>query len=1047
MKAVRWLSVLWIVLALLCAAASAEEITWRPADWDSITEDEVIIITMTKGDEVWALSSETTAAGAPLPVTLSVSNSRFTTDGTGSLGWKRAASGEGWTFTSAAEGGGMLYCIANNNGVRIGTEKPNVFIVEQEHLKHLGTSRYLGVYVNGTTPQDWRSYTSVNNNITGQTVGFWHMSEGGGDEPDPPLTVNVAPVSNGTVEVFGGSEEGYTAETELRVKAVPDEGYCLTSLSWRKEGSTGATVLGVNDLDAEGLYWLTMPDSSIIISAVFAPVNAWNTLQQLIYSCETGDTVALTEDAAAGSLDTALIIPEGWEITLDLQGHTLDRALTSARDGGCVLDVGSGSVLTVTDSADGGVITGGNSSGSGGGISAGEFATVTLEGGSITGNKARTGGGVSLKNGANVIVDGAEITGNSSTGHGGGVWLDSGSFLTLDSGGISGNTAGKNGGGVYADQNTGFEMTGGTLSGNKALQSAGLRMLENSTFTLSGGTVTGNESLSATDPPQTVYVVRGSTFEISGSPRITGNKGTGEDGGTAECNVFLGEDCTLTVAGPLTEEARIAVTTAMDPDPEMETPLTVTTGWNSQSEISCFLSDAGYFVTEAGKEIAFFIADPGSLFNVTIAEDIQHGTVTADANRARAGDKVTLTFTPEYGYRLNTVTVTGGDGPLETENGQFIMPESDVRISADFRCVLTGVSCIDGNGAEQTVQAVPLEAGDTGMPGGAYAVLEDLTMDHALHFDGDAVLILGDGASLSIADPATALGSTGSLTVCGQSAGTGALRPSVENGFAVRAGEYIQYGGQVEIRGAASGIRATRSIRIHGGSVTVTAGYHGLDAGDSIEITGGTVTSHADDEVGNGIYAKQNILITGGIVKGTHDPSIAADIGTSGGIKADLGTLTLAWTDPGAPFSVTATSFGHSVVLASGFRGAGDGTQLFFLGSDAPLADLSRLEGITLTPWNAEAFDCVLPKGTLRVAESAFEGTDVSVVYIPDGCLSIGARAFRGCTGLLRIRIPADCTLEEDVFDGCGDVVITAPAGSDAEACCGRYDNCFFMEE
>ncbi len=1044
MKASKYLSMLLILLALVCPAASAEQTTWKPVDWDSITPDEVIIITMTKGESVWALSSDTTVAGAPLPVTLSVSNGRFTADSAGTLGWKRASGENGYTFTTASEGGGMLYCTDANNGVRIGTGENTVFTVTGDYLRNAGTERYLGVYISDSIPQDWRCYKNNDGNIADQKVGFWHaVEEGSGDEPEPVLTVNVAPVSNGTVEVIGDSGDGYTPDTELRLRATPDEGYRLTSLSWRKEGSTGATVLGVDDIDGDGMYCLTMPESSIIVTAVFAPVNAWNTLQQLIYECEEGGTVVMTENATAGSLDTALIFPAGREIVLDLHGCTLDRGLEVAREDGSVLNVGA--VLTVMDSVGGGIITGGFSSGNGGGISTQTGASLTLAGGRITGNTAKNGGGVNLKDLVNVTVDGGEITGNTSTGHGGGVYQEAGSFLTLDSGGIIGNTAGKNGGGVYAGQSTGFEMNGGSLSGNKAQQSAGLRMLENSTLTVSGGTVTGNVSSKA--PSQTVYVVNGSTFEISGSPKITGNRGVDEGGGTVDCNVFLAENATLKVTGPLTEEAEISVTMAQEPDPEMELPLVVTSGWNGQSDISCFASDSGYFVSETGKEIALYVADPGSLFNITVADGTEHGTVTTDVKRARAGDRVVLTIMPEYGYRLKAVCVTAGDTSVETEGGQFVMPEGDVTVTAEFRSALTEVSYTDGNGTAQTIQAVPLESADRAMPGGAYAVLGDLNMEEALTFAGDTMLILGDGASLTVTDPGTALGSTGSLTVYGQSAGTGILRPSVPNGFAVRVNEYIQYGGQADVRGAAAGICTTRSIRIHGGTVTVTAGYHGLEARESIEITGGTVISHADDEIGNGIYAKQNILITGGTVKGTHDPAIAAEHGTAGGIKADLGTVTLACADPAAAFSVTATSFGHSVVLSSDFRGMKDGSFLFFPASDMPVADLSRMDGVTLTPWTPDDFSFILPNGTQQIRESAFEGTDVSGVYIPDGCLSVGAYAFRNCRSLTAVRIPAGCNLGEGVFDGCEAVAVTGPAGCEAEAYCSTHDNCDFTAE
>ena len=87
----------------------------------------------------------------------------------------------------------------------------------------------------------------------------------------------------------------------------------------------------------------------------------------------------------------------------------------------------------------------------------------------------------------------------------------------------------------------------------------------------------------------------------------------------------------------------------------------------------------------------------------------------------------------------------------------------------------------------------------------------------------------------------------------------------------------------------------------------------------------------------------------------------------------------------------------------------------------------------------------VLPAGTTGIGEEAFSGITAGVVDIPDTCLSIGDRAFRGCTGLTQIRIPADCALGQDVFDGCARVLVFGYAGSPAETYCLQHDNCVFI--
>ena len=67
-------------------------------------------------------------------------------------------------------------------------------------------------------------------------------------------------------------------------------------------------------------------------------------------------------------------------------------------------------------------------------------------------------------------------------------------------------------------------------------------------------------------------------------------------------------------------------------------------------------------------------------YTITIAPDIAWGTVAADKNEAREGEMVTLTVTPNDGFKLDTITVNG-----RTISGNtFVMPAFDVLVSASF---------------------------------------------------------------------------------------------------------------------------------------------------------------------------------------------------------------------------------------------------------------------------------------------------------------------------------------------------------------------------
>lgn len=101
--------------------------------------------------------------------------------------------------------------------------------------------------------------------------------------------------------------------------------------------------------------------------------------------------------------------------------------------------------------------------------------------------------------------------------------------------------------------------------------------------------------------------------------------------------------------------------------------------------------------------------------------------------------------------------------------------------------------------------------------------------------------------------------------------------------------------------------------------------------------------------------------------------------------------------------------------------------------------------------WREEILDGVadlaLPAGTARVEAEAFAGVAAGSVYIPDGCASIGAGAFRDCPGLARIRIPAGCEVDPTAFTGCGEITVFGTPGSPAEALCTPESGLVFAEE
>jgi len=86
------------------------------------------------------------------------------------------------------------------------------------------------------------------------------------------------------------------------------------------------------------------------------------------------------------------------------------------------------------------------------------------------------------------------------------------------------------------------------------------------------------------------------------------------------------------------------------------------------------------FTVDADKKLTV----TGWDYNVTVAENIENGTVVASSTVAKAGDEITLTITPATGYELATLTVMAGEQEVTVEDNKFTMPAADVTVTATF---------------------------------------------------------------------------------------------------------------------------------------------------------------------------------------------------------------------------------------------------------------------------------------------------------------------------------------------------------------------------
>ena len=147
------------IFATKVAEYSPAAPAWTLKELSQLADGDIAVIVSIKGEDKFALSNDKGTSAAPTAVA-------FTEDGNpaDNIQWTVSVSESKYSFT--ASGSNKLYCTTANNGVRVGTNENNIFVIDASgYLKNVATERYLGVY----NKADWRCYTNTTGNTAGQT--------------------------------------------------------------------------------------------------------------------------------------------------------------------------------------------------------------------------------------------------------------------------------------------------------------------------------------------------------------------------------------------------------------------------------------------------------------------------------------------------------------------------------------------------------------------------------------------------------------------------------------------------------------------------------------------------------------------------------------------------------------------------------------------------------------------------------------------------------------------------------------------------------------
>ena len=205
---------------------------WVATSFADLKAGDQVVIVATKGTSTYALANDNGTSAAPEAVTgITYSNNKLTAEPAARIIWYVGVSGNDRIFYADAGQTKWLYCTNANNGIRVGdTNSAKTFAWESDYMKHNGTSRYVGVYVDNP---DWRCYTNTTGNIAGQTFLFFVKKDGssGGETPslssrNLAFSAATATATVGeafTAPVLSGVTDGVTYSSSNTAVATVDE--------------------------------------------------------------------------------------------------------------------------------------------------------------------------------------------------------------------------------------------------------------------------------------------------------------------------------------------------------------------------------------------------------------------------------------------------------------------------------------------------------------------------------------------------------------------------------------------------------------------------------------------------------------------------------------------------------------------------------------------------------------------------------------------------------------------------------------------------------
>ena len=307
-----------------------------PGEWvmtrlADLTEDDVFVIVGVYDEDESSFAMPNNGTGAPSATAVTLVGNTLSGDIADNLKWNLSIGENGYTFYPNGETETWLYCTNTNNGVRVGTNTNNVFVLDNEsgYLKNVATSRYIGIY----NSQDWRCYTNTTGNIANQTFAFYKRVDEGS-----LVTYTL------DIEGYGDSDGGYylIASPVSMIRPTAENGflteaYDLYYFDQAKQGEEWRNYKAKHFNIASGKGYLYASQENTTLTFTGIPYNGDNNGEIALDYVEDADLAGWNLIGNPYNQDASLYIRTGevYELTdfyvMNAQGTKLEIANRQAR--------------------------------------------------------------------------------------------------------------------------------------------------------------------------------------------------------------------------------------------------------------------------------------------------------------------------------------------------------------------------------------------------------------------------------------------------------------------------------------------------------------------------------------------------------------------------------------------------------------------------------------------------------------------------------------------------------------------------------------------